>query len=414
VTVPSFGSRCRLASRPGEVLVLEVSDAGARIVPYPADPSAEPELVPLTALDPIGEDSASARILRLRGRSAAASRRTPTTPPRALRSAMVLCAGLGTRLRPLTLQWPKPAMPFFGAPLVRYSFALLAGVGVRRVVINTHYLPERMAEVAEAEASLLGLELAVSHEPEIQGTGGAIREAADALRGEPFVLVNGDAFCSFDLAGLIAAHQARGAAATMAVAPMPPGESFAAVEATPEGEVRRIAGHGPSTNEPLTPWHFLGVHVIEPRVLDHVPARGAQDINRTVYPALLATGDRVQACPVPLGAWADLGTPKRYLTACEELLTGLAELGPLGRSSPLPAAEAARLRLIEPHARCFVDPTAVVSPKATLEGSIVGPKAIVEEGAVLRRAVVLPGTRIRKGEHVEEALAEGELRVSAR
>src|SRR5512145_3048846 len=96
---------------------------------------------------------------------------------------MVLCAGLGTRLRPLTERLPKPAVPLAGLPLVRYPLALLAAAGVRRAVVNLHHLPEAMEAAAREAAAALGMSLAVSREPVIAGTGGALREARALLEG---------------------------------------------------------------------------------------------------------------------------------------------------------------------------------------------------------------------------------------
>src|SRR6266545_4735742 len=132
---------------------------------------------------------------------------------------MLLCAGLGTRLRPLTDRVPKPAVPVCGVPLVRHSLALLAHAGVRRAVVNVHHLPDAMARAAEAAARALGIALAVSREPVIAGTGGALREARALLAGaDAIFLVNGDIL--FDVnrhvyprlmeRGLVRAHHARG------------------------------------------------------------------------------------------------------------------------------------------------------------------------------------------------------------
>ncbi len=156
---------------------------------------------------------------------------------------MVLCAGLGTRLRPLTARVPKPAVPVCAAPLVRFSLALLAGAGVRRAVVNVHHLPDAMAAAAGAAAAALGLDLAVSREPVIAGTGGALREARAALAGAgEILLVNGDVLFDVDLGAALAAHRASGALATMLLLPMPAGARYASVEVDAGGAVRRIAG----------------------------------------------------------------------------------------------------------------------------------------------------------------------------
>ena len=141
---------------------------------------------------------------------------------------MVLCAGLGTRLRPLTERVPKPAVPVANLPLVRWSLALLRGAGVRRAVVNVHHLPEAMARVARDAAAALGMELAISPEPVIAGTDGALREARGLLRGaETIVVLNGDVLFDVDLGGALAAHRAGGGLATMVLLPMPAGATYA-------------------------------------------------------------------------------------------------------------------------------------------------------------------------------------------
>jgi mannose-1-phosphate guanylyltransferase len=144
--------------------------------------------------------------------------------------AMVLCAGFGTRLRPLTDKVPKPLIPLCGVPLLRYNFALLKNAGVHEVVVNTHHLGKAMEEGAAAIAKDLGLALHVSREEKhILGTGGGVRRA-QAMLGGTFFLLNGDMIFDVDLAAALAAHRQAGAVATMVLAPYPPGATYASVE----------------------------------------------------------------------------------------------------------------------------------------------------------------------------------------
>jgi mannose-1-phosphate guanylyltransferase len=192
----------------------------------------------------------------------------------------------------------------------------------------------------------------------------------------------------------------------MAVVPMPSSEKYAAVEATFDGDVRRVAGVG-ADEGPLLPWHFIGAHVIEPTVFDFIPPQGEQDINRTVYLAMVRAGLKVRVCPVALGAWADLGTPHRYLTACQEILTGLCDLSPMGEAAPVSAAERARFRTLL--SRSWIHPSAKVAGKAS-DWVVIGRDAVVGD-AVLERTAVLPGTRIADQESLRDTIACGELRV---
>src|SRR5512140_129534 len=113
---------------------------------------------------------------------------------------LIVCAGLGTRLRPLTLHVPKPAVPVCGIPLVRWNVALLAGAGARRIVVNVHHLADEMESAARDAARAAGVPIAVSREPTIAGTGGALREARAALAdAEHIAMVNGDVLFDADL-----------------------------------------------------------------------------------------------------------------------------------------------------------------------------------------------------------------------
>lgn len=339
--------------------------------------------------------------------------------------AMVLAAGLGTRLRPLTETWPKPAMPFLGQPLLRYTFALLARAGITGVGFNTHHLPEVMRRTAEAEGERFGLRTETVHEPVIQGTGGGIRGLSSFLRTEKtFVVFNGDILFAVDLKPLLETHAQSGAAATMVLLPMPAGEKYAAVETTPEGEVRRIAGHGPG-GEVLQPWHFTGVHLMTPAVFDFMTPGAPEDINRDVYPRLMAKGLKVRGVVAQHSYWSDLGTPSRYLATQRDCLTGRVPLGAFPGASPfdgtLPGAgdgvrQHPTAQVLSPaRGPALFGPRSRVAAGAALGGELfVGEDAEVAAGASLDRACVLAGTRIAAGERVHEAIAFRQHRIPAR
>lgn len=413
-SAPQFGSVWRDATGVDRLVVGSAPDGRARTTLWPVEAERDVEAVATEALGVhVFDDPASARVYLLR-RPPEAMRTTATprgAPAPRVRTAMVLGAGLGTRLRPLTETWPKPAIPFFGAPLICYSFALLANAGIERLVLNTHWLPERMERTAHAEAERLGLTLAVSHEPVIMGTGGGVREARRLIGDEPFLLVNGDAFLSIDLGVLLADHFDRGDAATMAVAPMPPNENFGGVETGPDLVVRAFTS-AREANPAHLRWHFLGVHAISPEVFDFIPPEGEQDINRGVYLAMVRAGRPVRVSPTRIGAWADMGTPKRYREACQDLLSGLCDLGALAEQAPLAAVLLAPLRSLLPSQRRFIHPAASVHPTARIEESVVLEGAEVGADAVLRRSVVFPETRIEAGERLEDVIAFGALRLT--
>lgn len=314
--------------------------------------------------------------------------------------AMILCAGLGTRLRPLTERWPKPALPLLGQPLLRYHLAVLRAAGVQAVGINTHHLPHVMESTARAECERAGLPLHVVHEPVIQGTGGGIRGLRPFLEGGDFVVFNGDILFPLDLGPVVEAHRASGAAATMVLLPMPEGEKYAAVEMDGEGRVRRIAGHGPG-GEGLRPWHFTGVHVMSPQVFDYMSPQGPEDINREVYVRMMEAGLPVRG-QVVQGYWSDLGTPSRYLATVRDMLAGRVPLERLGADAP------------EIEGPAWLGPGCVLGEGVRVGDSVaVGARARVGAGARLERTAVMEDTDVAAGEALSEVIAFGPHRVPA-
>jgi mannose-1-phosphate guanylyltransferase len=332
---------------------------------------------------------------------------------------MILCAGLGTRLHPLTEHWPKAAIPVLGTPLFRFNLALLKAIEVEAVAINTHHLAEEMEAVASAEAGRFALPLTVSREPKIQGTAGGIRGCHQSLRDGDFVVINGDVLFPLALARVVKAHRRSGAAATLVVMPMPVEESYRAVEADASGRVRLIAGVGPGGSD-LRAWHFTGVHVMSPEVFDFIDPRGPQDINRDVYPRMLERGLSIQ---IELASeyWSDLGTPRRYLRVVTDMLSqkvpvlaGASPFASAHRKGDLWFEEGATVR--EPGIRgpCFFDRGCVVEQGVILGPPVyVGPGALIASGARLTRSAVLGDTRIAAGEDLIDTVAYHQHRVRA-
>ena len=340
--------------------------------------------------------------------------------------AMVLCAGFGTRLRPLTDRVPKPLVPLCGLPLLRYNFALLHNAAVREVVVNTHHLAAEMEKGAVELGRALGLSVTVSREPgHILGTGGGVRRAAKLLGPGTFLLLNGDMLFDVDLAAAVAAHRGAGAMATMVLAPYPRGATYGAVEVDPSFNVRRIAGRGAPIEPGLAKMHFTGVHVLESEALTRLPSEGESDINRTAYVRLIHEGAKVQGF-LQNGYWGDLGAPRSLLRANLDVLDGKVALQ---RFRPLADPFAGTRELapgVHAHPQATVDPSASLAGPALIHaGAVVGPRAQIGPEAVLGtgvrvdaggsvvRAVCWDGTHVASGERVQDAIAAPGVRMES-
>lgn len=235
--------------------------------------------------------------------------------------AMILAAGLGTRLRPLTDRTPKSLLPIAGRPILVWNLLLLKRHGITDVIINLHHLGEQIVQ-ALGDGSRLGLRVAYSHEPEIQGTGGGIRQAAPFLRDGPFLVLNGDTLSQCDLTGLIAAHRAGKALATLALREDPAAATWGPVTVDAGSRILQINGKPPLAPQakPLpAPCMFAGIHVMEPDILDAILPGPGSIID--VYHALLGNGQVLRGCRMN-GYWSDIGTRERYEQAERDAAEG--------------------------------------------------------------------------------------------
>ena len=204
--------------------------------------------------------------------------------------AMILAAGRGTRMWPLSLLRAKPALPVLNRPLLHHTLELLKRHGVRDVLVNLHHLP---ATVTEALAPVAGLKVTYSRERQLLGTGGGPRKVAEAFGDAPFFLVNGDMVCDVDLSLLLARHREAGALATMALLPNPDPRYYGPVVTDPRGNVVSLPGTSKKRRGRVS--LFAGIHVVEPRLL-HVLRPGPSDIVRDLYAPLIEAGATSSGC----------------------------------------------------------------------------------------------------------------------
>ena len=232
---------------------------------------------------------------------------------------MILAAGLGTRLRPLTDTLPKPLLPIAGRPLIVWNLLLLRRHGITDVIVNLHHLGQ-MIEQALGDGSQFGMRLAYSREPAILGTGGGLKQAEPFFGGEAFLVVNGDTLFELDITGMVSAHREHRALATMAVRADPDPDRWGAVELDGARRVVRIVGRGKQPEGPTEKRMFAGVHLMHPRLLASVPA-GRESSIIEAYVGAIQAGEPVAAFELS-GYWSDIGTPERYEEAKRDAEAG--------------------------------------------------------------------------------------------
>lgn len=285
---------------------------------------------------------------------------------------MVLAAGLGLRMRPLTLLRAKPVLPVLNRPLLHWTLERLARHGVTEVVINLHHLPQTVT-AAVGDGRAFGLGVTYVREKRILGTAGGPRAVRDFFGDEPFLLVNGDVLFDFDLARLVRRHRAAGVRATLALRPNRDPRTYGPVVTGPDGRIRSLAGRPRRARGRVS--LFTGVHVLDPALLDRLPP-GASDGVRDLYAPLVAAGERLLGVRVR-GAWYDLGRPSLYL--------------------------AAQVRTLRAR-RALVHPSARVARGARVVGSVVGARSRIAAGAAVEGSVLWEGARVEAGARVRGSI----------
>jgi len=234
--------------------------------------------------------------------------------------AMILAAGLGTRLRPLTDTVPKPLIDVAGVPLIAYPLAVIREAGIREVIINLHHLGSQI-RTALGDGSRYGVTIAYSEEDPILDTGGAIQKAEPFLRDDTFVVLNSDSVIDLDLARVIAWHREKRALATMVLRADPEAERYGVIETDRAHRIRRFLGSPDHVGRPLEGRMFAGVHVFEPGVFSYMRP-GRFGINAETYPAMLAADAPLFGFPYS-GYWAVLDTHEGLERGRRELAGGV-------------------------------------------------------------------------------------------
>lgn len=344
--------------------------------------------------------------------------------------AMIMAAGLGTRLMPLTATLPKPMVPILGRPALGHILDLLRRHEITEVVVNLHHFPDSIRDFF-GDGAELGMSIAYAYEEELLGTAGGVKNNEDFFGGDTFLVLSGDSLTDVDLTGLVAAHRASGGIATLGVTPVDDTTEYGVVV---RDESNRVLGfqEKPSARDALSNLCNCGIYVFEPEIFDHIPAGEFYDFGRQVFFDLLEAGLPFHAHEID-GYWSDVGGLDAYRDGNFDALEGRVrvETGPAtaipdgalagGRAQVGPgcvvATDAALRGPVVVGAGSVVGPGSRVAETITweecrveagsvVEGSILARGVLVGPGASVRRAVLGEGCRVAAGSSVEDQVVE--------
>lgn len=308
--------------------------------------------------------------------------------------AMVLAAGVGSRLEPLTKETPKPLIPVGGRPVMEHILLLLKTHGITDVISNTHYLGHKIQDYFADAKDRLGINLEFVHEEQLSGVAGGIRKCADFLRKGTACIVMGDALTDIDLTHIYKKHKEavkdHGCLVTIAMMKVEDTSQFGVIVTKAEGdEKNRVIQfqEKPKASEALSNWANTGIYFFEPEVYDFIPSADqapVYDVAKDLFPRLLEDGKYMQAIAVQDNTyWADLGNIEQYLQSVKDVSESKVNL------DTLPT----------------INPSSSIDGSAQLIGiNEIGSSCVIEKGVTLKNCLLWNNVKIQSGASLENCI----------
>jgi len=306
---------------------------------------------------------------------------------------LILAGGKGTRLRPLTLNTPKPIVPVANRPFLLYQLDLMKHAGVGEIVLSLSYQPRKIEDLLKDGADF-DVSIRYAVEPSPLGTVGAFKNAEEWIDG-PTVVFNGDILTALDLEAVIASHRARDAAVTIVLTPVEDPSSYGVVEFGDDGRVTRFL-EKPGRDQITSNNSNAGTYILDPKVLEFIPEGRPFSFERELFPTLLAEGVTVYAYTSEC-YWIDIGTPGKYLQVHRDILEGRF------RSPSIPGTELGPDDAVGAtiDAASLIASGVRVQEGASIRSSVIGPNCNIQAGAEIVDSVIWSGCTIGQSARVE-------------
>jgi mannose-1-phosphate guanylyltransferase len=320
--------------------------------------------------------------------------------------ALILAGGKGTRLRPLTENTPKPIVPIGNEPFLLRQIQSLKNAGVTDIILSTGYQPLAI-EKALGDGSNYGVNLKYLVEPAPMGTAGAYKFAEQFLHTSTIVL-NGDILTDIDLKKVAAQHRRYDSTATIVLTRVDNPSAYGLVETDRENKVLRFLEKPKAEDLAKININTInaGIYVLEPTVLDFIPAGENHSFEYHLFPCLLQNGENFHAFIAEENYWLDIGTPQRYLQAHHDLMAGkIKNLRIMKNGNFLGSDEA------EIDSRSWIAEGCVIKPKARIINSVLGRGVVVEENSVVQNSVIWSGTRVNSYSTVFDSIIGNDCQI---
>lgn len=318
---------------------------------------------------------------------------------------MVLAAGVGSRLDPLTTQVPKPLVPIANRPVLEHILRLLKKQGITQVISNLHHLPDQLTDYF-GNGQAMGMDLQFHLEEELSGDAGGVRACQWFLEDDTFLVMMGDLVSDIDLGAVLKQHKQKGALATIALKQVADVSQLGVAVLNQEGFITGFQ-EKPSPQSALSNLASTGIYILEAEVFKHIPAQGSYGFGRQLFPSLVKAGAPILGVDIN-NYWSDVGTIKQYRQSNFDALEGKVSLelpgtrhswGYLGENSDISSSASidglimlgnnSRISAgVKIKGKVIVGDNCVIGPHAELEDTIVWSSTIIESKAVLRNSVI--------------------------
>ena len=305
---------------------------------------------------------------------------------------MVLGAGVGTRLEPITNFIPKPLVPIANRPVIDHIITLLRSHGFNQLICNVHYLADQMKQHLSARQDV---DIKVHYEEQLSGDAGGVRACREFLQDETFVVIMGDLLTDADLSKVLAEHKRKKAVASIAIKGVHDVSRFGVVVTDANGFIVDFQ-EKPSRHEARSDDISTGIYILEPEVFKHMPSSGVYGFGRQLFPLLVRRGYPVAGIELS-GFWTDIGTLSDYLRANCDAASGAVHIPIDGEKTEIgwvaPGAHVADSCKVE--GQVILAANCIVGRSVRLIGNvIIGAGAVIGENSVLEDCVVFPNAQI--------------------
>lgn len=313
--------------------------------------------------------------------------------------ALILAGGKGTRLRPLTVYTPKPVVPVLNRPFLLYQIDLLRRANIQDITLSLSYQPDKIEQIL-GDGTDFGVNLRFITEPSPMGTGGAYKFAAASIR-ETTIVFNGDILTDVDISKVLEFHRQKKADATIVLTPVENPSAYGLVKTDNDDKVLQFLEKPKAEDLAALTTNNInaGIYILEPIVLDLIPAGENRSFEYNVFPDLLNQEKPFYAYVLDGNYWRDIGNPKSYLEVHHDFLNGKIKHFKTERTTNFEVATAAVIDKTS-----IIGENCIIKPNAKILNSVIGEGVHIEERAIVENSVIWAHTRISNSAHIKDAI----------